>query len=476
MKKIILILSLFMSLQTFAQPIHSMNYWETEFLNGWQAEYDLYYPLSNSNDSWQWYSLAWAVNANQTMFEATNETKYLDRALLYINNVIDSAKLSSTFSASQFQDSYLGWVSKSSPDTTENGKEYPLFETFLWRYVTSLLRNMKANNCVYNDPTYRAQYDSILAFTEKNIYEKWTSSARGGANTNVYRVNAHMTSHWARMCLNLFLITGKQVYFNVFDNFNNHLPNYQMNDSSQASMRKQIRQNPANSSAYWWNANWGDTSLPGQDVPHGTAVIGFMVEAHDLGYEWNTADINGLINLYTKVVWPAENTCSFYVDGSGIWDGWFNDGWMTLGRYDTVLQKRLEAHVAGNGQITGTNSNTNQTYDGCQFYANLALNAKILSSVVIPCSPLSLIQPFTNKFKILLYPNPASDIVTLNLNNGLNADLTLNIYNVIGVLVKNEILKQNKRQINIGDLSNGIYLVEIKSKNFSEKQKLIIQR
>lgn len=73
-----------------------------------------------------------------------------------------------------------------------------------------------------------------------------------------------------------------------------------------------------------------------------------------------------------------------------------------------------------------------------------------------------------------LYPNPASDIVTLNIGNTNNADLSLNIYNVIGNLVKSEILNQN--QINIGDLTNGIYMIEIKSKEWTEKQKLIIQR
>jgi hypothetical protein len=75
-----------------------------------------------------------------------------------------------------------------------------------------------------------------------------------------------------------------------------------------------------------------------------------------------------------------------------------------------------------------------------------------------------------------LYPNPASDIITLNIGNTNNTDLTLNIYNVIGTLVKSEMLKQNQRQINIGDLSNGVYMVTIKSEDFIESQRLFIQR
>jgi len=90
---------------------------------------------------------------------------------------------------------------------------------------------------------------------------------------------------------------------------------------------------------------------------------------------------------------------------------------------------------------------------------------------------ITSISNLTSKNNLFdLYPNPASDIVTLNIENLNNADLTLNIYNVIGNLVKSEMLKQNNKQINIGDLSNGIYMVEIKSKEWSENQKLIIQR
>jgi len=75
-----------------------------------------------------------------------------------------------------------------------------------------------------------------------------------------------------------------------------------------------------------------------------------------------------------------------------------------------------------------------------------------------------------------LYPNPASDIVTLNIDNISNADLTLNIYNVIGTLVKSEIVRQNQQQINVGALGNGIYMVEIKYNERTEMQKLIVEK
>jgi hypothetical protein len=75
-----------------------------------------------------------------------------------------------------------------------------------------------------------------------------------------------------------------------------------------------------------------------------------------------------------------------------------------------------------------------------------------------------------------LYPNPATDVVNLNIDNIDNAELTLTIYNVIGKLIRSEIVPQNQRQINVSDLNSGIYLVTLESKGLIKNQSLIIQR
>jgi len=105
----------------------------------------------------------------------------------------------------------------------------------------------------------------------------------------------------------------------------------------------------------------------------------------------------------------------------------------------------------------------------------LYLNGNIVASAMLS-TKASVSEQTSENTTFSLYPNPASDIVTLNIGNTNNADLSLNIYNVIGNLVKSEMLKQNNRQISIGDLSNGVYLVTIKSKDFTENQRLIIQK
>lgn len=96
--------------------------------------------------------------------------------------------------------------------------------------------------------------------------------------------------------------------------------------------------------------------------------------------------------------------------------------------------------------------------------------------IYISSSPLGINESVNTNLLINIYPNPAKDNLLINLDNPENEEFSLTIYNAIGAIVKSEKLNQNEHQIFIGDLSGGIYIIEIKSKDLTEKQKLIIQR
>jgi hypothetical protein len=335
--------------------------WEQRFQGSWNSEHkNEYLGLSKSGDSWKLYNLGYAVDANVAMYRATGKTMYLDRALLYTNNVIGTARVSSSFRTSQYQDNYLTWVNHSHPQLGNDGQEYPLYESYLWRYVTYMLRTMHDSPTIMKNTSYAAQYTKILAFTERNIYDKWNKRS---ANDNIYRQNAHMASHWAYITLELAAITPsatkKTVYTKVYTNINRKLPGYP------TGLRGQVRTNPADKNAYFWDFDWGKASRPGSDVSHGNAVVSYIVEARDHNVEWTSADIAKFNTLLKNVVWKNNGRYADYLDGTGNGNGWINDGFMKLGRYDAAIQRRLETYNVG---------------QNIQFNANGALNAKLLLS------------------------------------------------------------------------------------------------
>ncbi len=115
--------------------------------------------------------------------------------------------------------------------------------------------------------------------------------------------------------------------------------------------------------------------------------------------------------------------------------------------------------------------------------------------IIVPCNSLTLYQEadywcdFTNYYCFVglddypkinistkIYPNPASKIVNLEIKNSNNKLLTLNIYNSLGILVKTQRISEKDNQIDVSDLSNGIYFIDICSDNYNVKQKLVINK
>ncbi len=73
-----------------------------------------------------------------------------------------------------------------------------------------------------------------------------------------------------------------------------------------------------------------------------------------------------------------------------------------------------------------------------------------------------------------IYPNPANDKVTIE--NKYKESFILKIYDLMGTLVRNELIQGDEKQINVEDLCNGVYVLEFISKEKSLQEKLIIHR
>lgn len=335
--------------------VKPVTYWQSLF-DGQEASFwSENQSLSTSTDEWDIYDLAYGIDGYTAMWRATGQTRYLDRALTLVENKMAKAVLSSSLSGSQFKDSYLTWPNQSTAGGGTIGQEYPLFESYGWRYVTQLLASMRDAG-LDTSTAYGARWAKILAFTERNIFDKWYS--RGTAN--LYRNRTHMASHWAYIALELRDLTADATRRARCQTVLDNIDHAGMAAYSGASLRGQMRDNPADPGAYWWASVWGSTSRPGQDVDHGNAVLAYVVEAHDRGYGWTDTDMTRFSR--TLAVIDAKKQ---YVDGTGTDTGWIPDGFVKLGRYSPTVQQRLEAHT---------------TQSQGQYRANMALNARLLGA------------------------------------------------------------------------------------------------
>jgi hypothetical protein len=335
-----------------AEPLLTVDHWRAVFDRQATAVNAEAERLSRSTDSVDFYSLSYSIDAQASMFAATGDVAYARQGLRYATNMVASARPSSSLPTSSFQDGFRGWVSAANHDD-----ETPLYESYAWRYVTRLLR-MVESVLTEMPADVRAQYRQVLAFTETHIVDKWLTR---GADEYVYRSRTHMAAHWASIALDVSRLTAdadrRARCLQVVHAIDEDLPN------QPSSLRSQLRPHPGDQTAYWWSDVWGETSLPGQDVSHGSGVVAYIVESRDLGASWTAEDVARLSRTFTEFVIGTPQRRPEYVDGSGQGNGWIADGWVKLGRYDPAVQALLESYPVQNDQ----------------FFAAMAENARILA-------------------------------------------------------------------------------------------------
>ncbi|MEH6535885.1 MAG: T9SS type A sorting domain-containing protein [Psychroserpens sp.] len=77
------------------------------------------------------------------------------------------------------------------------------------------------------------------------------------------------------------------------------------------------------------------------------------------------------------------------------------------------------------------------------------------------------------KMDVLLYPNPASQIVNIKPNDGIIIS-SVDLYNISGQKIRIELSSNNS--LNVSSLADGIYLLNIFSDNGSVTKRLIIKK
>jgi len=294
---------------------------------------------SNTDGSKQeYYYMNWNLNAVISAWQATGDISYFNDAKQVIDNTISNAS-TITVNGQNFK----GWPEPG------HSTGFELWDSMYWKEVATFLR------VIYQSPNFLSSqtnwFNSVLAFTERNIWERYEELGEDGYQYGHYPDTA---SHWARIAMELYIITGKQKYKTFFDNasFKGCECSTVLNGSS---IRDQIFNNnsvsPTANNISW---TWGQTtSGETPDSPHVSALVQFVALAAENGMHWNQGshsdDIAKWVSTFENVVWteisPAK--ASFYIDGSGRKDAYsLSQGAQAiLGRFDSDFQVRMENYI-----------------------------------------------------------------------------------------------------------------------------------
>jgi hypothetical protein len=338
-------------------------YWKNLFDRTWSSDYPKAIVQSQSGNPYQeYYHMSYPLDGLIQVWQATGDNTYLDNALVLIENTIKDAKPMGGTNTG-----YLGWASDlSRTDVTRNLEGTSLWEAYMFRHVASLLRIMHKSPNLRASGSYQSRYDAILAFTKKNIWEKWNQNDIWGVTGQIYRSRTHMSSHWARIGMELYIITGEQKYKEVFDNIS-----YKgMASWSGASIRSRLYNNSNEPGALSLYQTWDSNTV--QDTSHGADVISFLVTANENGMYWDANDMAGLVKMLDKVIWKSNSPLQFTgnfdgTGGSNRSDAGFH-GMITLGRFSESLQNRIKAYYNA----------SSVSYQEAQAMGIAALNSKIL--------------------------------------------------------------------------------------------------
>lgn len=149
-----------------------------------------------------------------------------------------------------------------------------------------------------------------------------------------------------------------------------------------------------------------------------------------------------------------ESTVSFISNSTGVitysWD--FGDG--------TTSDEENPTHTYV----------SNGTYEVILTVSNQCGEVETSTSFIINVSAVTE----SNFGNMKVYPNPASDYITISLENTLDDDIKLSIIDVQGKVVMSELINTKTHTINTANLVNGTYMLRMSSSEASFLKKIVI--
>jgi len=174
-------------------------------------------------------------------------------------------------------------------------------------------------------------------------------------------------------------------------------------------------------------------------------------------------DENSGVNTYVgKVVseYYGIGTVSFSIESGNTDEAFYLDENIILVNTSSALDYEIEANRSFNLTIQATD----ETYTTSATYT-INLNDLTETSIAIQ-----------EKDKFKIYPNPASNDLNIIFGSDITGPVLVNIINSVGKVVKEKTFENNSEcKLNVSNLNNGIYFIQIMTKEETITQKILIQ-
>ncbi len=360
------------------------DYWLNQADLGWtendslhrynEAEEPCNLGTTNDRCGQNMYYSGWAVSYLLDAFRKTGNVKYLNELIDF--HYIYKAK-SSTVNINGTN--YVGWPAWNA--NAQSGKEdipngSTLWESYFYRYPATAMRSIMDDTALlattHNQPgsvtwpgtTYQDIYDDIKGFIEVNIWDKFEDMGWG----SIYRSRVHMTSHWARLAMELHEMTGKQKYLDAFNNMTHDgfpdltgVPSERVGESFEGNSFY-------NNTNYLWDMDMDNTVNSIQDTDHSLDVAQFFAEAYWLNelsstdYFYNSTHIEGLKETFLNYLYvsPLSNgrDTKNNIDGTGGSQSSASvSGWYMLSGWEPEVSTFINSELTDRTDIDPSSGN-----------------------------------------------------------------------------------------------------------------------
>jgi PQQ-dependent dehydrogenase (s-GDH family) len=228
--------------------------------------------------------------------------------------------------------------------------------------------------------------------------------------------------------------------------------------------------------------SYDQNSCPGSSVDESTSYASISANFKEpIGTYNSTVTVEPTGSWLT---WPTVAPASINIYEAGLIPDWNKSLLIPTLKGNTIFRAKL--NVAGDGLDSQTyeefHSESNTRFrditmdpDGITMYT--VTDAGTIEKLQFVGTTLST-DEIANNTDFNIFPNPAKDTFKVNFAQGNNSDVNISIIDMQGKLVKTITNAYQNENINIAELSNGIYFLKTTKDNFNgaRTKKLIVKK